>query len=76
MGKHVWTNGNGAGSEKWDKFEEHARFAGSQDDFHRAVAKQPGVPSSNAKDGEPKEGINGWVHSMIGEDNMPSHALS
>lgn len=30
----VWDNGNGGGSEKWDLFEETARFATSQKDFN------------------------------------------
>jgi hypothetical protein len=46
--------GNGEGSEKWDVFEETARFSDGQDDFHSKVAMQPGLPSLNANDAEPK----------------------
>jgi len=29
-----WANGNGDGSEKWDAFEEIARFSDNQTHFH------------------------------------------
>ena len=35
--KKWWTHGNGQGSEKWDGFEEAARFSNSQDEFHGKV---------------------------------------
>lgn len=58
-----WTNGNGAGSEKWDVFEETARFSNGQDDFHRRIAQQPYLPSSNENDPEPK-GHPAGIHNL------------
>ena len=49
-----WTYGNGQGSEKWDGFEEAARFTNSQDEFDSKVALQGNfIPNVNAHDDEP-----------------------
>ena len=32
-----WTHGNGQGSEKWDAFEEAARFSNTQPEFDQKV---------------------------------------
>lgn len=51
-----WTQGNGQGTEKWDAFEEAARFSSDQDDFENKVALQGNfLPAINKGDGEPSE---------------------
>jgi len=47
-----WHDGNGGGSEKWDAWEEIARFSDNQTHFHEQ-AKQPWIRSGNAGDIEP-----------------------
>ena len=49
-------NGNGAGSEKWDAFEEIARFSKNKDEFHEG-ARQPWIYSENKRDKEPTHNI-------------------
>jgi len=34
MDSQWWDNGNGGGTEKWDAFEEIARFSDNQTHFH------------------------------------------
>lgn len=68
-----WTYGNGQGSEKWDGFEEAARFSNSQDEFHDKVKLQGNfIPSVNGADGEPTSHSNGFTAaSQVG---TTSHA--
>ena len=47
-----WHDGNAGSTEKWDAFEEQARFSNSQDEFHNK-ARQPWIGSLNGGDGEP-----------------------
>lgn len=49
-----WSHGNGQGTEKWDGFEEAARFSNSQEDFNKKVQHQANfVPAINGGDDEP-----------------------
>ena len=48
-----WTHGNGQGSEKWDAVEEAARFATSDDDFHKQMKNGNSIPNLNGNDQEP-----------------------
>lgn len=46
--------GNGGGSEKWDAFEEAARFSKDGDEFDKKVQLQGNfMPSENAGNSEP-----------------------
>ena len=49
-----WTNGNGHGSEKWDTFEEIARFSKDQESFLKHVSQDVNLASENSADAEPK----------------------
>ena len=63
-----WTQGNGQGSEKWDAFEEPARFSSDNDDFENKVALQGYfLPSHNTGDGEPSAHPMGFSFVQRGE---------
>lgn len=51
-----WTNGNGAGSEKWDFVEDAARFSSNEEETYKKIAngKGIGLKSENSGDAEPK----------------------
>lgn len=59
----IWNNGNGGGSEKWDIFEETARFSNNQDDFLKKVAQQTYLRAENEADAEPK-GHPAGIHNL------------
>ena len=69
-GAGYWANGNGGGSEKWDIFEETARFSNGQDDFHRRVAQQPYLSSLNEGDPEPTGHPMGIHNLQIANDQF------
>lgn len=57
-----WTFGNGQGSEKWDGFDEAARFSNSQEEFHEKSAYQGYfIPNVNVDDLEPTSHPNGFT---------------
>ena len=49
----TWTDGNGAGSEKFDYFDHLGEETRNSDKFH-AHARVPWLTASNQKDSEPK----------------------
>lgn len=66
-----WTNGNGQGSEKWDAFEEAARFSNTQGEFDQKVKLQGNfMPSDHADQGAPTGHPMGFT-AQIGQN---SHA--
>ena len=63
-----WTQGNGQGTEKWDAWEEAARFSSDQDDFEKKAALQGYfLPSHNGADGEPSTHPMGFSFVQRGE---------
>lgn len=57
-----WTFGNGQGSEKFDGFDEAARFSNSQEEFHEKSAYQGYfIPNVNVDDLEPTSHPNGFT---------------
>ena len=56
---HLWTNGNGAGSEKQDVWWDMAHHAESEEQFHN-WARYPDLHSENSGDSEPKMNKNGF----------------
>ena len=63
-----WVRGNGQGSEKWDAFEEAARFSNSQDEFENRVKLQGNfMPSDHSTDGEPAGHPMGFSFVQRGE---------
>lgn len=67
-----WTQGNGQGSEKWDGIEEAARFADSEDGFHKKVNLQGNfIPAINDADSEPTAHSNGFTAaSQVGASSQ------
>lgn len=57
-----WTYGNGQGSEKFDGFDEAARFSNDLDEFHGKVKNQGFfIPNVNDGDAEPTSHPNGFT---------------
>lgn len=54
-GSSWWTHGNGQGSEKWDASEEAARFANSEEEFHKQMKNGNMIPNLNGSDEEPMD---------------------
>jgi hypothetical protein len=53
---NTWTNGNGAGSEKFDYFD-HLSFESPTSEHFDSHASRPWLTASNQKDSEPKGGL-------------------
>ena len=64
----LWTNGNGAGSEKQDVFWDMAHAAKDAHQFHK-WARYPDLHSENKGDAKP-EGFNGFYAQ---KEHRPSH---